>query len=45
MEEWSILSDHVKYVMHGESEAFKKLSIASLNYRQNRDLYLRLIMK
>ena len=29
MEEWSILSDHVKYVMHGESEAFKKLSIDS----------------
>ena len=27
MEEWSILSDHVKYVMHGESEAFQKLSI------------------
>ena len=22
MEEWSILSDHVKYVTHGESEAF-----------------------
>ena len=22
MEEWSILSDHVKYVMHHESEAF-----------------------
>ena len=42
MEEWSILSDHVKYVMHGESEAFQKLSIDSLNYRQNRDLYRRL---
>ena len=24
MEEWSILSDHVKYVMHGESEAFSR---------------------
>ena len=24
MEEWSILSDHVKYVMHGESEVFSK---------------------
>ena len=22
IEEWSILSDHVKYVMHGKSEAF-----------------------
>ena len=42
MEEWSILSDHVKYVMHLESEAFQKLSIDSLNYRQNRDLYRKL---
>ena len=42
MEEWSILSDHVQYVMHGESEAFQKLSIDSLNYRQNRDLYRKL---
>ena len=42
MEEWSILSDHVKYVMHGESEAFQKLSINSLNCRQCRDLYRRL---
>ena len=42
MEEWSILSDHVKYVTHGESEAFQKLSIDSLNYRQNRDLYRKL---
>ena len=39
MEEWSILSDHVKYVMHGKSEVFQKLSINSMNYRQNRDLY------
>ena len=28
--------------MHGESGAFQKLSIDSLNYRQNRDLYKRL---
>ena len=42
MEEWSILSDHVKYVTHGKSEAFQKLSIDSMNYRQNRDLYKRL---
>ena len=42
MEEWSILSDHVKYVRHGESEAFQKLSIGSLNSRQNRDLYRKL---
>ena len=39
IEEWSILSDHVKYVMHDKSEAFHKLSINSMNYRQNRDLY------
>ena len=25
MEEWSILSDHVKYVMHGKSETFHEL--------------------
>ena len=42
MEEWSILSDHVKYVTHGKSEVFQKLSINSMNYRQNRDLYKRL---
>ena len=42
MKEWSILSDHVKYVTHGKSEAFQKLSIDSMNYRQNRDLYKRL---
>ena len=39
MEEWSILSDHVKYVTHGRSGAVQKLSIDSMNYRQNRDLY------
>ena len=39
MEEWSILSDHVKYVTHGKTEVFQKLSINSMNYRQNRDLY------
>ena len=39
MKEWSILSDHVKYVTHGKSETFQKLSINSMNYRQNRDLY------
>ena len=39
MEEWSILSDHVKYVMQGKSEVFQRLSINSINYRQNRDLY------
>ena len=39
MEAWSTLSDHVKYVTHGKSETFQKLSINSMNYRQNRDLY------
>ena len=39
MEEWSILSVHVKYVTHGKLEVFQKLSINSMNYRQNRDLY------
>ena len=39
MEEWSILSDHVKNVTHSKSETFQKLSINSMNYRQNRDLY------
>ena len=39
MEEWSILSDHVKYVMHSTSETLQKLIINSMNYRQNRDLY------
>ena len=39
MEQWSILSDHIKYVTHGKSETFQKLSINSMNYRQNRDLY------
>ena len=41
MEEWSILSDHVKYVTHDESDAFHKLNIDLMNYRQNRDLYKR----
>ena len=39
IEEWSILSDHVRYVMHGKSEAFQKPNINSMNYRQDRDLY------
>ena len=39
IEEWSILSDHVKYIMHDGSEAFHMLNIDSLNYQQNKDLY------
>ena len=33
IEEWSILSDHVRYVTHGKSEAFHKLNIDLMNYR------------
>ena len=39
MKEWSILSDHVKYVMSDGSEIFHKLNIDQMNYRQERDLY------
>ena len=39
MEDWSILSDHVKYVTHGKSDTFQKLSINFMDYRQNKDLY------
>ena len=39
MKEWSILSDHVKYVMSDGSETFHKLNIVQMNYRHGRDLY------
>ena len=39
MKEWSILSDHVKYVTFDGSKTFKKLSIDQVNYRQDIDLY------
>ena len=39
MEEWSILSHHVRYVKHGGSEAFYKLNIDLMNYRQKKDIY------
>ena len=42
MKEWSILSNYVRNVTHGRSEAFQKLSIDSMNYRQDRDLYKKL---
>ena len=38
MKEWSILSDHVKYVTSDRSETFNNLSIDQLNYRQDIDL-------
>ena len=39
MKEWSILSDHVKYVMSDGSETFHKLNIDQMNYRHERGLY------
>ena len=39
IEEWSILSDHVKYVKHDGSGTFHNLNIDALNYCQNKDLY------
>ena len=32
MKEWSILSDHVKYITSGESKMFNNLSIDQLNH-------------
>ena len=39
MKEWSILSDHVKYITSDRSETFNNLSIDQMNYRQDIDLY------
>ena len=39
MKEWSILSDHVKYVTSDGSETFHKLNIDQMNYRHERGLY------
>ena len=39
MKEWSILSDHVKYVMSDGSETFHKLNIDQMNYRHERGMY------
>ena len=39
MKEWSILSDHVKYVTSDGSEFFHNLNIDQMNYRQEIDLY------
>ena len=39
MKEWSILSDHVKYITSDGSKTFSNLSIDQLNYRQDVDLY------
>ena len=39
MKEWSILSDHVKYITSDKHETFNNLSIDQLNYRQGINLY------
>ena len=39
MEDWSILSDHVKYIKHGGSGTFHDLNVDTLNFCQNKDLY------
>ena len=40
MEDWSILSNHVKYVKHDDGlETFHKLNVNTLNYHQYKDLY------
>ena len=39
MKEWSILSDHVKYVMSDGSEISHKLNIDQMIYKHERDLY------
>ena len=39
MKEWSILSDHVKYITSDRSEIFNNLNIDQLNHRQDANLY------
>ena len=39
MKEWSIFSDHVKYVTSDGLETFHNLNIDQMNYRQEIDLY------
>ena len=39
MKEWSILSDHVKYVTSDGSETFHRSIIDHMNYIHERDLY------
>ena len=39
MKEWSILSDHVKYITSNGLETFHNLNIDQMNYRQEIDLY------
>ena len=39
MKEWSILSDHIKYITSDKSKTFNNLNIDQLNYRQDISLY------
>ena len=39
MESLSILSDHVKYVQHDESDNLSNVNFDSLNYHANEDIY------
>ena len=39
MESWSILSDHVKYVQHDESDILHNVNFDSLNYCVNENIY------
>ena len=39
MESWSILSDHVKYVQHDESDILHNVNFDSLNYHVNEGIY------
>ena len=39
MESWSILSDHVKYVQHYDSDILHNLNFDSLNYCVNEYIY------
>ena len=39
MESWSILSDHVKYAQHDDSDILHNLNFDSLNYCVNEDIY------
>ena len=38
MKEWSILSDHVKYITSDRTKTFNNLSIDQMNYRLDIDL-------
>ena len=39
MEAWLILTDHVKYVQHDESDTLHNLNFDPLNYHLNKDIY------